>query len=320
MSRKLILKILIFLGLLALTIAIVMIIPVNRPDHFLLASIDKENRLYQVQSPKIVIVGGSNTIFNVDSEALYRSTGYEVVNMGLHAGLGLMLLLNEIEPAVNSGDVIIIMPEYAQFYRNLFFGGRIVTRILTLNPGLFKYINTRQQYFEIMKGLGLETRSKIVYLLGKSADEETYNRSAFNRYGDLEAKLVGDKPVEKLARESYGIRELDELNREAIDKLNEFYSRMKFKHVKVFMAPPAVPVEKFAGNHLQLNDLNQYLKKNLDIPTLFTPKTALMPSNYFYDTYYHLNTVGRGHYTKILLRHFPMKRSKPRAKPQQRFH
>ncbi|MDO9547665.1 MAG: hypothetical protein Q7J65_01700 [Candidatus Marinimicrobia bacterium] len=111
-------------------------------------------------------------------------------------------MLNEIEPAINRGDIIIIMPEYAQFFRELFFGGRIVTRLLSLNPQFFRHITTRQQVFEIMNGLGLETRSKIVYLLGQSVDEGTYSRSAFNEFGDLKGELVGGQPLAKLASET----------------------------------------------------------------------------------------------------------------------
>ncbi|MBU1873736.1 hypothetical protein KJ688_08410 [bacterium] len=308
MVKSILKKIAVLVGLVIITIAGVLLIPVKRPDHFLLASLDKEHRLYQLSSPKIVVVGGSNTIFNIDSRTITNSTGYPVANMGLHAGLGLMFMLNEIEPAVNRGDIVIIMPEYDQFFKEQFFGGRIVIRLLSLNPQFLRYISTRQQFFEIMKGLGLETRSKIVYLLGQSADEETYSRSAFNEYGDLRAELVGVRPLAKLASETYKIRHLDEINKPAIQELNDFYSRMKASGVNVYLALPAVPIEKYSENQVEINDLYHYLKENLEIPMLFTPKTALVPAREFYDTFYHLNTNGRKRYTKVLLNHLPIKR------------
>jgi len=297
----------ILFGLVIITITVVLLIPVKRPDHFLLATLDKEHRLYQLSSPKIVVVGGSNTIFNINSRTISDLVGYPVVNMGLHAGLGLMFMLNEIEPAIRKGDIIIIMPEYAQFYRELFFGGRIVTRLLSLNPRFIRYVSTRQQIFEIMKGLGLETRSKIVYLLGQSADEETYSRSAFNECGDLMAELVGDQPLAQLAGETYKIRRLDEINKPAIQELNDFYARMQVCGANVYLALPAIPIEKYSDNRIEINDLYSYLKENLEIPILFSPKTALVPARDFYDTYYHLNTNGRERYTTVLLNHLPIK-------------
>jgi len=307
MKNSILQKSAILFGLVIITIILVLLIPVKRPDHFLLATLDKEHRLYQLSSPKIVIVGGSNTIFNIDSRIITDSMGYPVANMGLHAGLGLMFMLNEIEPAIGKGDIIIIMPEYAQFYRELFFGGRIVTRLLSLNPRFIRYVSTRQQIFEIMKGLGLETRSKIVYLLGQSADEETYTRFAFNECGDLMAELVGDQPLAQLAGETYKIRRLDEINKPAIQELNDFYARMQVCGANVYLALPAIPIEKYSDNRIEINDLYSYLKENLEIPILFSPKTALVPARDFYDTYYHLNTNGRERYTTVLLNHLPIK-------------
>ncbi|MBN2601540.1 MAG: hypothetical protein JXR87_06080 [Candidatus Marinimicrobia bacterium] len=306
--RKLIFqKSALLIGLVIITIIGVLLIPVKRPDHFLLATLDKEHRLYQLSSPKIIVVGGSNTIFNIDSQTISNSTAYPVVNMGLHAGLGLMFMLNEIEPAIKKGDIIIIMPEYAQFYKNLFFGGRIVTRLLALDPHYLRYISTRQQFFEIIKGLGLETRSKIVYLLGESADEETYTRLAFNEFGDLKAELVGDQALPKLISESYEIRSLDEINTLAIQKLNDFYARMQVSGANVYLALPAIPVEKYSDNRIEINALYGYLKEKLQIPILYSPKTVLVPARDFYDTYYHLNTNGRKRYTKVILNHLPIR-------------
>ena len=307
MKKSILQKSAILFGLVIITITVVLLIPVKRPDHFLLATLDKEHRLYQLSSPKIVVVGGSNTIFNINSRTITDLVGYPVVNMGLHAGLGLIFMLNEIEPAIRKGDIIIIMPEYAQFYRELFFGGRIVTRLLSLNPRFIRYVSTRQQIFEIMKGLGLETRSKIVYLLGQSADEETYSRSAFNECGDLMAELVGDQPLAQLAGETYKIRRLDEINKPAIQELNDFYARMQVCGANVYLALPAIPIEKYSDNRIEINDLYSYLKENLEIPILFSPKTALVPARDFYDTYYHLNTNGRERYTTVLLNHLPIK-------------
>jgi len=301
MTRTLLKKSIVLIGLVIITIAGVLLIPVKRPDHFLLASLDKEHRLHQLSSPKIVVVGGSNTIFNIDSRSISNSTGYPVANMGLHAGLGLMFMLNEIEPAINQGDIVIIMPEYDQFFKELFFGGRIVTRLLSLKPQFIRHITSRRQVFEIMKGLGLETRSKIVYLLGQSIDEETYSRSAFNEYGDLKAELVGDQPLAKLASETYEIRNLDEINKSAIIELNDFYSRMQASEANVYLALPAVPIERYSENRDEINDLYKYLKENLNIPILFKPRIALAPTKDFFDTFYHLNLIGRQRYTEILV-------------------
>jgi hypothetical protein len=296
-------KVLLLLGLIAGTIAVILWLPLNRPDHFLLATIDKENLLHRTPSPKIIVIGGSNTIFNIDSKLISDSTGLPVVNMGLHAGLGLKFMLNEIRPYLKPGDVVIIMPEYAQFFSDLFNGGRILTRLVTLNPHAFQYVRTRGQYLAMIKGVGLEARSKIVYLLGQSAEEETYNRTAFNAYGDLRSEVIGNQSLIKLQVENYEIRPPREINSACIKELNKFYAEVQLIGAQVYLAYSAIPLDKYLSNFDQIWALNEYLNRNLKVPRLFSPDKVLVPASEFFDTYYHLNNIGRQRYTEILIKY-----------------
>ncbi len=296
-------KALLLLGLIAGSIAVILWLPLNRPDHFLLATIDKENLLHRTPSPKIIVIGGSNTIFNIDSKLISDSIGLPVVNMGLHAGLGLEFMLNEIRPYIKSGDVVIIMPEYAQFFGDLFYGGRILTRLVTLDPHAFQYVRTWGQYLALIKGAGLEARSKIVYLLGRSAEEETYNRTAFNTYGDLRSEVIGNQSLVKLQVENYEIRPLREINSECIRELNKFFTQTQRSEVQVYLAYSAIPLEQYLSNFDRIYALIEYLKQNLKIPLLFSPDKVLVPASEFFDTYYHLNSIGRQRYTEILIKY-----------------
>ena len=296
-------KALLLVGLIAGSIAVILWLPLNRPNHFLLATIDKENLLQRTPSPKIVLIGGSNTIFNIDSKLVSEATGLSTVNLGLHAGLGLEFMLNEIRPYVNSGDVVIIMPEYAQFFGDLFYGGRILTRLVTLNPYAFQSVKTWGQYLALIKGTGLEARSKIVYLLGQRTEEETYNRTAFNTYGDLRSEVIGNQSLVKLQVENYEIRPSREINSKCIRELNKFFTQTQPVGVQVYLVYSAIPLEKYLSNFDRIWALNQYLKQNLKIPLLFSPDKVLVPANEFFDTFYHLNSIGRQRYTEILIKY-----------------
>ncbi len=296
-------KALLLVGLITGSIAVILWLPLNRPNHFLLATIDKENLLQRTPSPKIIVIGGSNTIFNIDSKLVSEATGLSTVNLGLHAGLGLEFMLNEIRPYVNSGDGVIIMPEYAQFFGDLFYGGRILTRLVTLNPHAFQYVRTWGQYLALIKGAGLETRSKIVYLLGQRTEEETYNRTAFNTYGDLRSEVIGNQSVVKLQVENYEIRPSREINSKCIRELNKFFTQTQPVGVQVYLVYSAIPLEKYLSNFDRIWALNQYLKQNLKIPLLFSPDKVLVPAHEFFDTFYHLNSIGRQRYTEILIKY-----------------
>ncbi len=73
---------------------------------------DKMHRLARLPSPKLVLVGGSNMAFGMDTPQLERSLGLPAVNMGLHAGLGVGLPLRLIRPHLKQGDVVVLSFEY----------------------------------------------------------------------------------------------------------------------------------------------------------------------------------------------------------------
>ena len=107
------------------TIAIFFVFPIYFPsdrEGFLSEYSTKKNLLVSLPSPKIIIVGGSNVAFGIDSEHLKAGTGYQTVNMGLQAGLGLHFMMEDVLPHLRKGDVVIISPEYEQF-GNIYEGG-----------------------------------------------------------------------------------------------------------------------------------------------------------------------------------------------------
>ena len=58
-------------------------------DNYLAAVLEKDRLIRSTPSPKIVLVGGSNLAFGIDSKKIEDSLGLRVVNMGLYAKLGL---------------------------------------------------------------------------------------------------------------------------------------------------------------------------------------------------------------------------------------
>ena len=79
---------------------------------------DKQKLLKNTPGPKLVLVGGSNLAFGVDSEKIEQQTGMRVVNMGLHGGVGLPYMLSLALPELKSGDVVVVSPEYELFFQS----------------------------------------------------------------------------------------------------------------------------------------------------------------------------------------------------------
>jgi hypothetical protein len=63
---------------------------------------------------KIIIAGGSSTLFGIDAEYASKQLGLPVINFGLHAALSQKKMLEEVSAIVDSGDILILAfePQY----------------------------------------------------------------------------------------------------------------------------------------------------------------------------------------------------------------
>src|SRR6266576_1729813 len=103
-------------------------------DNYLAAVLEKDRLIRTTPSPKIILVGGSNLAFGIDSRMMKDSLGVNVVNMGLYAKLGLRYMLAQVKPYIRRGDVVIIVPEYDQFYGNFSEGDNTLNTALLYAP------------------------------------------------------------------------------------------------------------------------------------------------------------------------------------------
>lgn len=113
------------------------------PNSVILADADKQIAVKTFPSRRLIIIGGSNASFNVNSKLVGSSLGANGVNMGLIAQIGLAYMLKEVEPYIRQGDLVVIVPEYQQFTST---GYETLVRLLINDPGNFRYINTYRQW------------------------------------------------------------------------------------------------------------------------------------------------------------------------------
>ena len=77
---------------------------------------DQYRILKNTNDPKIVVVGGSSLAFGLNQQMIEEATGYEVVNLGLHAGLGLWFPTEMAKTNINEGDIVLVGYEYLWIY------------------------------------------------------------------------------------------------------------------------------------------------------------------------------------------------------------
>lgn len=261
---------------------------------FVAALGDKYERLLATDETKIVVVGGSSVAFGLDSEALSRNTGMEVVNFGLYATLGSKVMLDLSEDGLNSGDIVIFAPELDAQTMSLYFGSKSAWQAIDANNSLYDSINEHNGA-DLKEAKDAFIEEKLEYLAdGAPNPSGVYNRASFNAYGDV----VYERPynVMTLGYDPNTIFDLDpeSFSREFIEYFNSYCERMREKGVTVYFSYCPINSLSLAEgvDEAAIEALDLFFHDNLNCPVISDLGDYIMDWGYFYDTNLHLNDAG----------------------------
>jgi len=147
--------------------------------------IDKQQKLNTTTSPKIIVIGGSNANYGLNSKLLQDSLGMPVVNMSLNANVSLLFFCNAIKKNVNKGDIVLLLPEY-QFFNpdEDIYGNQNLYQLATITPNVIRYFTPMQwcRSFMYLDDICAANIESISYMLRK---QPTETRRFYNKWGDF---------------------------------------------------------------------------------------------------------------------------------------
>lgn len=271
---------------------------------YLSATTDKHRILAAAPSPKLVLVGGSNLALGIDSARLELAFGRPTVNMGLYAGLGLRLMLDEVRPRVRAGDVIYVSPEYQLFWRET---RRNDDAIATLVRVSFPECVARLPPLTLLSVAGtlwaneqesLSDVARAAFGLRRSgpagaatAEGVEYFRQGFDGRGDYVAHL--GKPPKDLSRVPLHSQPRITFDEDSVAALNDFRDFAESRGATAILGYPPLPASLYQANRALLDDTAAQVARGARMPVSGSPATAALPISMFYDTIYHLTEEGR---------------------------
>ncbi len=287
-------KVALLLALIGVTFVAIMLFPAGHGS-YLASVIDKQARLQSTASPKLVFVGGSNLAFGIDSPRIERELGYPVVNMGLGINAGFRFLLDSTAPHINSGDIVVVMPEYHLFY-GLWDGDDELLDVLEAYPEGLRHVRTGHQLYVIARNLPMHAKQKFNRLL-KSIGREgggdcLYCRRGLNEYGDLMSHLEME-PEDLSDMELFRRKVLRTIDDDAIEGLNRYLRRIQAKGAQAFVMYAPIPTKQYDENLEKIQTVRDRLEADPAAPILGTPEENTYPLEYFFDWVYHLTGEGR---------------------------
>jgi hypothetical protein len=276
---------------------------INYKTDYLASILDKERTLHKIEYPKIILVGGSNLAFGVNTQRLIDSLNYPVFNNGTHGGLGLSFIINETKPFIKKNDIVVLCLEYYLKEGNY----NLIEHLVDISPSCARFyqpVDKIQALKDKTDGIKENWTKKLehvqsIILNDKTiSDNSIYKRSNFNVLGDFIGHLnlpsrteLKDKTI--YSQEDYSFY---------INLLNDFYFFAKNKGARVYFTYPPFPATEYRKSKSGLKFLQLQFKDKLKIPTLTTPENFIFKDEDFFDTVYHLNKEGREKRTDKLIK------------------
>jgi hypothetical protein len=268
-----------------------------------LASIEDKHRLLAATpAPRLIVAGGSNVAFGIDSSELSHQVPYHPVNMGLHAGLGVPFMLNELrDAALTEHDVVVLSFEYEHFADRKTPGTELL-EILVSRPCSVSYIDPGELGWCLDNGLhwfSRVTRKAVGHTLGQSPDHTApYMRPSFNEYCDVidHRELPPRRPLIASAWPNFSVAGIDE----TIDRLNDFHAHCRQRGTTVLYSFPPIERAYARANWAEIERVARRLRQRLTVPLLDEPPAMLFDESFFFDSVYHLNAAGTALRTHLL--------------------
>ncbi|MDB6171781.1 MAG: hypothetical protein JWL59_1092 [Chthoniobacteraceae bacterium] len=275
-------------------------------------------------SKKIIIAGGSSTLFGIDTEYASRQLNIPVINFGLHAGLRLEKILQEVESVIENGDCLILIlepPYYTHTSRlttwqvsniigwnhdswkamNYKEKGKFIFSISPLQLGQMFTAKVQQKFYPTAISDRLATFDSNLTLSKfhtrvTSADFQ-YSAYNLNSHGDL-LRTEGSN----FKGMGYDLSQPNHVTPEIERYLCDFANSIKKKGATVYFAnTPYIASEK----HLMTpeKDESNFLSDLSNIGQMIDKREDLVfQRKYFFNTPLHLNAEGRALRTNLLIK------------------
>ena len=265
---------------------------------------DKLRLLETAPGKRIVIIGGSSVPFGLDSALLEEQLpDYRVVDFGMYADMGTVVMLDWAKREVHPGDLFIIAPEQNPQALSCYVGGEDVWQA---SDGDFRMIGMlpSRRWETLAAAFPAFAGKKLGYFFtGTPEPDGVYAKSSFNAYGDIDYPdrsynilSLGYDPNHTISFSQ------DVISQDFIDELNNFAREVYARGGRVLYHFSPMNAAALAPGTTQsdVDSYYDYLQDQLLFPILGDPNRCILDSGWFYDSNFHLNASGAVVFTKLM--------------------
>ena len=279
------------------------ILPSVYEDTFLGEMKEKIKLLKETDGKRIVLIGGSSVPFGVKSSLIEENiANYKVINFGMYASLGSNVMLDFAKARINQDDIVIFMPEQNVQTLSMYYNGKALWQALDGDFSSFWLLNhdTRQRMYGDLYSFSQE-KFKFTFQNKLDLGDTIYQKSSFEKHGDIKEGLANYNIMYDQVDPTMNITFDENFDENFLSYVNDFasYVRTKGAHMYYRFAPMN---QKAIEDESTLDHYYEVLQDKLELDILGNPHDAILDSEWFYDTNFHLNDAGRIMNTKQLIK------------------
>ena len=279
------------------------VLPSVYEDTFLGEMKEKIKLLKETDGKRIVLIGGSSVPFGVKSSLIEENiANYKVINFGMYASLGSNVMLDFAKARINQDDIVIFMPEQNVQTLSMYYNGKALWQALDGDFSSFWLLNhdTRQRMYGDLYSFSQE-KFKFTFQNKLDLGDTIYQKSSFEKHGDIKEGLANYNIMYDQVDPTMNITFDENFDDTFLSYVNDFasYVRTKGAHMYYRFAPMN---QKAIEDESTLDHYYEVLQNKLELDILGDPHDAILDSEWFYDTNFHLNDAGRIVNTKQLIK------------------
>lgn len=293
--------------LLAIVVPLILafILPSN-PTNYLNAYGIKRDRLDSITQSRLLLIGFSDLAFGIDSQMLEDSLHLNVINCGLHAGLGSDFIIKDAIKDSRSGDLVVISITPAGYMTGT---GKGETTSLPFLVDLYPHKWTDLSLINkwvVLEGTYELLKSKLIYglkkTIGVSSVDKVYNSSNFNKYGD--EYVHWSDTCKQIIPES--IARISDINLDYFHQWTREVKKISDKGCQVLLIPCILQKESYEKSEKAISFLEQELHKE-GFSYAISPKELVVDDSFLYNGASHANRKGTEFYTEKIISLFRSK-------------
>lgn len=259
------------------------------------------------KTSKTFVVGGSNVAFGIDTVRMGRTIGQEFVNFGCIAGIGPEIILSALRPSLSEGDRILFCWEYG-LYRFKRRDQNITYLSLLFGPQRKVYENY-SFLDQVLLSLAIpfgHLRDSLMTHLNPYADPLIYKCSwDFDAEGNIRSNAGVVTSEEELLKQPLASLSTKLIVSSEVRKtIIDFLGYCRSMNIVVLASWPNLFAHpSYLENQIPRENIQRIRKfwDDLSVPVIGKAEDSLLGSEFFHDTYYHLNTKGVKKRTDLLI-------------------